>query len=26
MVERAGLLGMTDAELRSKLHLVRGNV
>jgi hypothetical protein len=24
LVERAGLLGMTDAELRSKLHLLRG--
>jgi FADH2 O2-dependent halogenase len=25
IVERAGLLGMTDAELRSKLHLLRGS-
>ena len=25
LVERAGLLGMTGAELRSKLHLLRGN-
>jgi hypothetical protein len=25
IVERAGLLGMTQAELRSKLHLLRGS-
>jgi hypothetical protein len=24
IVARAGLLGMTDAEMRSKLHLLRG--